>query len=133
MGLFPDFINGKKVIDFEDKFFQSAVLSFGTNGNILVDFRTKSGKQAYIVAHRMAWDSGLDPNVTLRLLVEGHNQYPYDNTTVQLAPPEQEVFLPTPIPVGQNARIQTTADIAGSTNGRVTSRVMIAYTDLYTQ
>src|SRR5205823_8892791 len=65
----PQFIEGKPVIKYEEQYKQSAVITAGTNDTRQSTITIQRGMRAFIIRLSQAWDAGLDPNVTWRLLV----------------------------------------------------------------
>lgn len=124
-----NFILSPKVLDKED-FFGQLSCAPNTAGNIIIPRKVlKLGYKPILVAYRMAWDGVINNHVTLHLLQDDVKLYPYDNTQVQLAPPEQDVYIPHFIELPQGCAISVTADVDNtpSVNGLVVARVMIAY------
>lgn len=113
----------------EDLFTQTGLLTLNTKGQIILpDFRLRVGYKTLLVAYRQAWDAPIDTFITMHLNVDDVPYYPYDKTTVQLAPPEQDVYLPEPIELPQGCLIGVTADVgAASQQGTATTRVIVFY------
>lgn len=112
-----------------------------STGNKIMSFRTPAGAESEITDYRQAWDAGLDTFLSHYLKVNGAIVWPfqtrnetnptYVGSKVQIAPPEQDVALPRPIPVGQNALVEMYVDVAaGAAAGNVTGRIIIKSYDL---
>lgn len=112
---------------FQDDFYaQTAVPATSARTSILGSGFTqryiRHGYDAVLAAYRMAWDASLDTFVALSLEVNGVALHPYERTLVQLAAPEQEVFLPKflSLPSGAAIDIIATSSVAGNVTGRLT-------------
>ena len=107
---------------------ESATVSVTASASnlVIVTLRTGPGLKWFITSFRQAWASGIDGTVTYSLRINGVAYPPYINSTVQIAPPEQDVDLPVPIPVEQLSLIEMTASGAtGMATGNVTGRIVI--------
>lgn len=124
----PQFIDGKPIVKYEEVQKQSASINAGTNGTQICIITTQRGMQGYVIRLSQAWDSGLDPNVTWYLRVNRVNRYPFEGSTVQISAPESDAWI-VPLPVPEATDVEIIADVGGSTNGKVTGRLGIAYVD----
>lgn len=118
----------KPVVDFEDRSDEVSVAASTTDAEVL-SFRSKAGKTGYVVAFRHAWDSAIDGDARVSLEINGAKRYPYNDLRVQYAPPEQDTWLPVPIPIEQNSRIRVLGTNNNAASGNIAARVIIYYTD----
>lgn len=116
-------------VDFDDRADEVSIAA-GATGTEILSFRVKPGFRALIVAIRPSWEAAGDRQITVRPLVNGNPLRidAYRRIDVQIAAPEQDTYLPVPIPVEQNARIQILADNADGANAYfATCRVIVYY------
>jgi len=118
----------RKVCDFDDKIAQASVTAGSTSS--VVSFRTKMGKQAYLVAISTAIDSAGVANVVYSLKQDTAKVWPYANLNVQISDPALWSFLPHPIPLNQNALIELSFVNSGAAAYNCTGRVIIYYAEI---
>jgi hypothetical protein len=140
-------IASKPVVDSDDLYITGSVSASGSG--VLLDntlypsggfwpagFRTRHGKQGYIVGIRNAVSAGGSAYATFHLLLDGvraHSQpaKAYGSFPNQLGDPAQDTYLPVRIPVGQGQLVQATADNSDGSNAYdFTVRVLIEYEDI---
>jgi hypothetical protein len=122
----PQFIEGKPVIDYDEVYTQSVTITAGTNDTRQSKITTRRGLRAFIIRVSQAWDAGLDPNVTWRILVNKVARYPWEGSTVQISAPEQDAWA-VPKEVPEATDVEFSFDVGGAVNGKVTTRLGIAY------
>ena len=131
MGGGPTYLE-QKPVDWDLVHLQTAVAAGAVGAASVTEILTltvKKGKKAFIVAYRQAWDGALDPNLYHTLLINGQAYHKFARSRVQFAAPEQDVFLPVPIPVEQGAIVSMRADNEDTDSGNVTGRIIIYYYD----
>ncbi len=125
----------KKIVGCDDKQAQVSVAAAGDMASLttVVSFRTRPGLNGIITSCRQAWDGNLDPDVRFSLRINGAIIADYNQLQAQIAPPEQDVDLPVPIPVEQLSLVELVAYvIAGGVAtfpGTITGRVVVKYTN----
>lgn len=124
----PQFIDGKPVIDYDEQYDQSATITPTVNDTRQSRITTRRGLRAFIVRVSQAWDAGLDPNVTWRILVNKVARYPWEGSVVQISAPEGDTWtVPKEVPEGVD--VEFSFDVIGAVAGKVTTRLGIAYID----
>ena len=127
MGGGPTYLE-QKPVDW-DLFQEQTSVAASTDNQEILSFTVKKGKKALIVAYRQAWDGALDPNLYHSLRINGIAHHKFSRSRVQFAAPEQDVFIPVPIPVEQGAIISVSVDNDDTDTGNVTARVIVYYYD----
>lgn len=118
----------RKVCDFDDKFGLVSIPA-GTTTDIL-NFRTKTGKHAFLVGLSTAAESAGIQYLTYDVKQDTSKIWPYGSINVQLSDPAIWSFLPFPISLNQNALIQVSATNAGPAAYNATARLMIYYAEI---
>lgn len=122
----PQFIEGKPIIDYDESYIQSGTIAAGTNDTRQSKITTRRGLRAFIIRVSQAWDPGLDPNVTWRVLVNKVARYPWEGSVVQISAPESDAWV-VPKEVPESIDVEISLDVGGAVNGKVTTRLGIAY------
>lgn len=116
-----------------DDISDSAELTEGQSGIVIVSFRTPPGLRGWLTNFGQAWDSAIDGYAQYSLRVNGAIIYPYFNLSIQNCPPEQAGLVPLPkaIPLDQLSLVEMIGNnVTGSgATGNIFGRLIAKYAD----
>lgn len=92
---------------------------------VIVSIRVGPGLKWFLTSFRQAWAVALDNSVTYALRINGTKYVPYIDSLVQIAPPEQDVDLPVPVPIEQLSLVEMVATNPTGSAGNVTGRIVV--------
>lgn len=108
----------------------TVVLTPGSKGTVICSFQARPYSRVAIVSHAQAWDAAGNGLINFHLLVNGGQQYPYENRQVAIASPFNDtVYLPKPLWIPQLATVTVTADLGVTATGNVnfTEKLILMY------
>lgn len=121
-----------RIVGFEDVQAQVSTAPNSTN-NVTLKKTLRNNFRCYLAFLGMAWDAALDTHLTWRLKQDGGTVWQFQDSKVQIAPPEQPWQEITPwleVPQGCTLTFECDIDSTPAGNGNVTARMRIYYAPL---